>query len=376
MRTMYHLSVTLKNIRYLHSEKAFKRSFAAVNDTGKHLAKLDVFQRVITRFPSGIQMAFAYGSGVFQQTGQDKSKNMLDFILVVDDPQAWHKENLKLNKSHYSFLARLGPKYISIIQENYGAGIYFNTLVPFEDRLIKYGVISKDRLVTDLLEWNTLYVSGRLHKPVKLIVLPKCQDVLDAMRYNLLSAIHSALLLLPETFKEEDLFKKIASLSYSGDFRMTFGEDKGKVDKIVIPNLPYFRNLYAELLDSRQFIHWDKNTGVIEQYPSHMSQFHHLNLLPKAVQQGFLVQKTVLRKSPSPPDLEEVIWTLAHDWDCGEYVAKSIARIVQKSSRSQSIKGVFTAGVRKSVTYSCSKVKKMFKGMQIRGLKDLRKSES
>lgn len=339
------------------------RSLSTAADAGTSLTKPDVFQRVMSKLPSGIQMAFAYGSGVFQQTGQDKSKNMLDFILVVDNAQIWHAENLKLNKSHYSFLSRLGPRYITKIQENFGAGIYFNTLVPFEDRLIKYGVISKSRLITDLLEWDTLYVSGRLHKPVRLIVLPKCQDVHDAMRYNLLSAIHSALLLLPESFKEEDLFKKIASLSYSGDFRMTFGEDKGKVDKIVMPNLPYFKNLYGNLLDSRQYIHWDKNTGMIEQYPSHMSQFHHLNLLPKAVQQGLLQQKTIAGRTP--PDLEEVIWTLAHDWDCGEYVAKSIANIVNKSSWSQSVKGIFTAGVKKSVTYSFSKVKKMIKGMNM-----------
>ena len=325
----------------------------------------DVYQRVMAKFPPGIQMAFAYGSGVFEQTGQDKSKNMLDFILVVDEPVLWHQENLKLNKSHYSFLARLGPQYISKIQENYGAGIYFNTLVPFEERLIKYGVISKSRLVKDLLEWNTLYVSGRLHKPVKLIMLPKCEELKEAMRYNLLSAIHSALLLLPETFKEEDLFKQIASLSYSGDFRMTFGEDKGKVQKIVMPNIPYFYHLYADFLNSRQYIHWDRNSGVIEQYPSHISQFHHLNLLPKAVQHGLLVQMTVPGKSP--PDLEEVIWTLAHDWDCGEYVAKSIANIVQRSSWNQSVKGILTAGIRKTVSYSCSKVKKMLKGMRLKG---------
>lgn len=345
---------------------AFIRSLTTASDVGTNLTKPDVFQRVIGRFPPGIQMAFAYGSGVFQQTGQDKSKNMLDFIIVVDNAHTWHAENLKVNKSHYSFLSTFGPKVISKIQEKYGAGIYFNTLVPFEERLIKYGVISKNRLVTDLLEWDTLYVSGRLHKPVQLILPPKCPDVHEAMRYNLLGAIHSALLLLPESFKEEDLFKKIASLSYSGDFRMTFGEDKGKVDKIVMPNLPYFRNLYEHLLDSRQYIHWDKSTGVIEQYPSHMSQFHHLNLLPKAVQQGLLKQKTVPGKAP--PDLEEVIWSLAHDWDCAEYVAKSIAHIVASSSWSQSIKGIFTAGVRKTVRYSYSKVKKMVSGMKTTSL--------
>lgn len=31
---------------------------------------------------------------------------------------------------------------------------------------IKYGVISTDNLVNDMLSWETLYVSGRLQKPV------------------------------------------------------------------------------------------------------------------------------------------------------------------------------------------------------------------
>lgn len=34
---------------------------------------------------------------------------------------------------------------------------------------IKYGIISTDALCTDLLDWTTLYVSGRLHKPVRIV---------------------------------------------------------------------------------------------------------------------------------------------------------------------------------------------------------------
>jgi hypothetical protein len=34
---------------------------------------------------------------------------------------------------------------------------------------IKYGIISTDALCTDLLDWATLYVSGRLHKPVRIV---------------------------------------------------------------------------------------------------------------------------------------------------------------------------------------------------------------
>lgn len=188
-----------------------------------------LYQRMLGSLPDGIQMAFAYGSGVFRQEGhRDLSQNMLDFIIIVDDPATWHLRNLKINRHHYSFMKYFGSRAITHLQEKYGAGIYFNTLVPFEDRLIKYGVISTDRLITDLLDWDTLYVSGRLHKPVKLLVLPRRQELVAAMQVNLQSAVHAALLLMPENFCEEALYITIAGLSYSGDFRMSIGEDHNK----------------------------------------------------------------------------------------------------------------------------------------------------
>ena len=54
----------------------------------------------------------------------------MDFIIAVDNPLEWHRENLKLNYKHYSFLKYAGPSQIADIQDNYGAKLYFNTLVP------------------------------------------------------------------------------------------------------------------------------------------------------------------------------------------------------------------------------------------------------
>lgn len=56
--------------------------------------------------------------------------NMMDFIFAVRDPQEWHKENMALNPKHYSALRFGGHHFIANVQENWGAKIYFNTLIP------------------------------------------------------------------------------------------------------------------------------------------------------------------------------------------------------------------------------------------------------
>lgn len=38
-------------------------------------------------------------------------------------------------------------------------------------RLIKYGVVSTQTLCEDLTTWKTLYLSGRMHKPVRSLIV-------------------------------------------------------------------------------------------------------------------------------------------------------------------------------------------------------------
>ena len=53
-----------------------------------------------------------------------------------------------------------------------GAGVYFNPYVAMAGRLgeksmVKYGVVSQQTALEDITQWTTMYVAGRLHKPVK-----------------------------------------------------------------------------------------------------------------------------------------------------------------------------------------------------------------
>jgi translocator assembly and maintenance protein 41 len=108
-------------------------------------------------------------------------------------------------------------------------------------------VISIDKLCKDLIDWETLYVAGRMHKPVK--ILRDDSRVRLANQVNLTEAVRVALLTLPENFTEEELFMRIAGISYQGDFRMMVGENPNKVKNIVTSQMDNFHRLYFGLLD-------------------------------------------------------------------------------------------------------------------------------
>ncbi|XP_034962113.1 phosphatidate cytidylyltransferase, mitochondrial isoform X2 [Zootoca vivipara] len=319
------------------------------------------FRRILAHFPQELSLAFAYGSGVFQQAGAstvETGNNMLDFVFAVDDSVTWHMMNLLKNRNHYSFLKYFGPKPISNVQ-NCGAGIYYNTLVPCNGRVIKYGVISTDVLIEDLLRWKTLYVAGRLQKPVKILTQNENLKLQAALASNLKSAVIAAFLMLPESFSEEDLYMQIAGLSYCGDFRMVIGEDKSKVMNIVKPNMLHFQKLYSNILEDCPQVVYKHQQGKLEIDKSPEGQFAQLMALPRTLQQ----QITFLMDPPGKNrDVEEILLQVAHDPDCGLVVHQGISGIVRSSSLIQSAKTTLTAGIKKSVTYSMKKMYKMSKG--------------
>ena len=134
---------------------------------------------------------------------------MTDVVLAVEDPAAWHAENLSRNREHYSGLAWFGPSAIAAVQRR-GAGLYFNPYARVSSgRLLKYGVVSRGVLEDDLSHWNSLYVAGRMHKPVRVLCDHADTAALAAVNHR--SALTAALLMLPAEFTEDELYLEVSS---------------------------------------------------------------------------------------------------------------------------------------------------------------------
>ncbi|GAX80838.1 hypothetical protein CEUSTIGMA_g8273.t1 [Chlamydomonas eustigma] len=220
----------------------------------KHVAPL------LRRFPD-MTFAFAYGSGVMHQPGLYSSHTlqaharsstlempMTDLIFVVEDARSWHRKNISVNPDHYSWLFRskYGHHMVCDLAESVGVGVHFNALVQVNDQVIKYGVIEVQHLIQDLEDWRSLYIGGRMQKPV--MTLLENSKVQKALARNLKSALTAALLLLPEKFSIESLLKSICSLSYNGDIRVGLAEDPMKIGRIVEGSREGLEAMYLPML--------------------------------------------------------------------------------------------------------------------------------
>ena len=325
-------------------------------------------------FPD-VEFAFGYGSGVFPQKGGGaqvlsaikSSAPMVDMVFAVKDPEAWHSQNLKMNPQHYALLPRvLGAGAITTVQQ-WSAGLYYNTLVPVpspyrlgEGQLMKYGVVCKKALLKDLNEWDTLYCSGRLQKPVS--ILKSSASMAKPLESNLQGALAASVFLLPPNFSELDLYLQITSLSYEGDFRMGIAENPNKIENIVRGNnsLPRFQSLYRPFLDSlvrdkillvnidtgdnRTFQRTGENNAIASLRKRLPAPLHEKVTRAEAAH-------APATESPEPTDrIQETT-----------IIKKHLREIISRYSRTQTVKGIFTAGVTKSAIYSFQKILKRFK---------------
>ncbi|KAF1833764.1 mitochondrial matrix Mmp37 [Decorospora gaudefroyi] len=372
----------------MHTNEEFKRALRGI----------------LRQFPP-VTYAFAYGSGVFPQSAATASRTtqsphpnppeailkwqkgggkMIDFILTPRFSQHFHSLNLREHRDHYSLLGSLGSAVVSHVQEKYGAGAYFNPYVIVNGTLIKYAVVNYETLLRDLTEWDTLYFAGRLHKPVKL--LHEEPNLRVANQRNLLSAVRCALLLLPQTFTEKELYSTITGLSYQGDPRMQYGsENPKKIDNIVTHQIRNFRYLYHDLIMSLPNIRyaedsavrkpgWMENHELDQKMSQDMDPERLANMvrrLPKKFREKVYFQyqnkfgisghdfQAMLEESKNESSggilkkqvAGEFDRRIAGEKDIPQMVTKAINQTVKWPSTAQTLKGPLTAGFSKTLRY-------------------------
>lgn len=312
---------------------------------------------VLEQFNAPIRYAFAYGSGVFSQSGYgEKETPMVDYVFAVSHSQHWHSLNMHQHEDHYSFMRRFGSGAVSRVQDNFGARVYYNPYVKITGKNIKYGVVSVDNLCKDLLDWETLYLAGRMHKPIK--ILRDDARIRLANQVNLVSALRTALLLLPQSFTEEELYTTIAGLSYTGDFRMTFGENPNKVRNIVQSQLFNFNRLYSGLISSFGNVNY---TGVqrLEQDANPKVRGNAVSKLPRRLHSKVMEHYRV--KFSDIEDKTDLCNRIAEEEDLPKVIRAGLGEIIRKPAMTQSLKGILSAGPLRSFQYANEKIAKMKK---------------
>jgi len=326
-----------------------------VNKTRKR--KMSIVRQILPRFPlDHVRCAFGYGSAVFPQRGNQGADRQIDMIVITDSLVDFHRANMIHNKDDYSqFMKNKSPE--SLAQWNSKAtGLYFNQFVKIDQGELKYGVISTENLVNDLVNWEHLYISGRLHKPVKLVTPSKTGldlaesrpdsdlELSTALETNLMSAVRVASLLEPgEKTNFDQLVMNICNLSYLGDIRQKGFEDTQKVAKIVEGSYENLKTLYLPIIDKCDWLE-SSSGGDIYKSTAPADLINQINNLPSRLQQANLA--SAVSSGELKSGLE------------GE-----IASIVSTSSKAQTWVNFWTAGPIRSTKYGLAKVKKFTKSL-------------
>ncbi|KAJ4978975.1 hypothetical protein NE237_009755 [Protea cynaroides] len=327
------------------------------------MEKKEVLAGLLDALPP-VEFCCAYGSAILPNN-QDKN-TMVDYILGVSDPMQWHSENLEKNREHYaSWMIHLGgAKLITQVADEIGVGVHFNPFVPYDDKLIKYGVVRMHDLVQDILNWERFYLSGRLQKPVHILVDNLNIENLNSV--NLRAATSAALLLSPSKFSEEDLYAKICSLSYMGDLRMLFAEDRNKVKKIVQGQFNLFQKMYKPFLDEYAakdlliFSSTGGNLVDLTQDSSLSATRALVSSLPPTVSSEMGMRLGEKRKlSETGRAIREVVINSREE--TAECMRKVVRRSVMVSSMRQAVSGFLAVGGVNAIRYISQKIGKAWR---------------
>ena len=146
-----------------------------------------------------------------------------------------------------------------------------------------------------------------MHKPLRII--KDDARVRLTQQVNLTSAIRTALLTLPESFDERQLYERIATLSYNGDLRMALPfENRSKISNIVNAQTPQFRELYHRLVVGLPGVEWQDGSTTIKQDGSPLTRAAHVRKLPSELRSRIDVRFNGRPGVPSKESDESGYW--------------------------------------------------------------------
>lgn len=272
----------------------------------------------------GIIAAYGYGSSFFHQAGYNsKVVKSMDFIFVVDDIKSWFKKDIELHPEDYTKNAKKKLLKLSKKKLKGCTNVIYNVI---RDREIKYkyGVIEKSDFIDNLTNWNSFYITGRMHKPVYTFKsTTELDNVIDLNRQK--AYIVSLLILNKEKIKTTELFETLCSLSYKGDIRFII-ENPNKVSNIVKGSLDNLISLYSKY----QYTTINKDNCIVDLEKLYNNE---------SVKSLLNKEKTINEKT-------------------GIKIMKQIKHINFKESIKQPLKGLKVTGIKDSLSYVREKAKK------------------
>ena len=306
------------------------------------MEELDIRKRIekfIETLPETVSVK-AYGSSIAYQSGyKENEKKQVDLIVVVEDIKKFYEENLKINKYMYKFTPKVYFKHAKSDSLKKAAGICYTTDIKFGIDTYKMGVIEKEDVLDDLLNWKTFYIAGRFQK--EMFTAKADTQIEKANEINKRNALTIALLLLDKDKpKLIDLYEKICSLSYMGDSRKSFkAEDPNKIKKLASGSKEHFDR---EFKDKTDLFTVDKNENIKVDYNKVLKM---IDKLPMELKIKIIDEVGDKKLSESREEIKRAI---------SDY----LTTIIKKSSMGQTKKGILTTGPKNSLGYALSKLKK------------------
>jgi len=271
----------------------------------------------------------------------------------------------------------IGPDCVSRLQR-IGPKCFVNTMTTLRKshQYCKYLVVTEEDFSDELTNWGSLYFSGRLHKPVRLLATKglsaEKMDFWETIfRRNHENALKTALLLLPVHFSLRKLFQTICGISYNGDIRMKYAERPDKVEYLSDESCIDLFRIYHQLIFQHDLIVSDET--LVAQASSILAKEDDDEASKILLRKMLLSPNFIIKQSTSESFREGIFEQLplnlqfnasaiatrsvrlSKPWEC-QNIDKALQGVVRRSSTLMLIKNAITAGPVRSVAYGMRKV--------------------